>query len=197
MKKLNENLREKTDQELYENYLEGNEYAFNEIVFRYQNPLIYFISRYTRDIEIAEDISQDVFVYLLLNKQQYNFSYSFKTYLYMIAKCRAFNYLKREKRMIELQEEANDQVDLFHLEDEVYQKEEAEMLQKAMRKMTLDYQTVLYLSHFEGFKYREIAQIMDKNMGQVKILINRAKKKLKQLLEKEGFSYDEQPRILK
>lgn len=189
---MQEKLEDKTDQELYKMFLEKNEEAFNQIVFRYHDAMIYFITRYTRDTMIAEDISQDVFVYLLLNPKQYKFEYSFKTYLYMIAKCRALNYLKREKKIISLQEYQNyeEKIDYYGLEDNIEKSEKSDKIQKVMQKMNPDYQAVLYLSQFEGFKYREIAQIMNKNIGQIKILISRSKKKLKQLLEKEGFFYD-------
>ena len=69
---------------------------------KYKDNLIYFISKYTNNIYVAEDISQDVFVYILLNKDKYDFKYSLKTYLYMIAKCRAINYLKKESRIIRI-----------------------------------------------------------------------------------------------
>ena len=91
-----------TDKELYQKYLKGDNNAFEKLVIKYKDNIIYFISRYTKNTEIAEDISQDVFVYILLNKEQYDFKYSFKTYLYMIAKCRAINYIKKEKKIIKI-----------------------------------------------------------------------------------------------
>ena len=93
-------MQEETDKELYKEYLKGNKQAFEKLVIRHKDHIIYFISRYTKNTDIAEDISQDVFVYLLLHKEQYDFKYSFKTYLYMIAKCRALNYLKSEKKVL-------------------------------------------------------------------------------------------------
>ena len=95
-------INEKTDVELYREFLLGNKEAFEEIVVRYKDKLIYFIARYVKTIEIAEDLAQDTFVYILVNKKEYDFKYSLKTYLYTIAKCRAWNYLKREKRIIRL-----------------------------------------------------------------------------------------------
>ena len=43
---------------------------------------------YVKNIEIAEDIAQDSFMYMIINKVEYDFKYSFKTYLYTIAKSR-------------------------------------------------------------------------------------------------------------
>ena len=181
---------ELTDKELYQKYLRGDNNAFEEIVKKYKDHIIYFISRYTKNTDIAEDISQDVFVYLLVNKEQYDFKYSFKTYLYMIAKCRAINYINREKRAISGLNYENLYIEDNDLEEIVYKNEKTKEIRKVINKLKPDYQAVICLTSLEGFKYKEVAKIMDKNVGQIKVMLNRAKKKLKEALEKEGFSYE-------
>lgn len=181
---------ELTDKELYQKYLKGDNNAFEEIVKKYKDHIIYFISRYTKNTDIAEDISQDVFVYLLVNKEQYDFKYSFKTYLYMIAKCRAINYINREKRAISGMNYENLYIEDNDLEEIVYKNEKTKEIRKVINKLKPDYQAVICLTSLEGFKYKEVAKIMDKNVGQIKVMLNRAKKKLKEVLEKEGFSYE-------
>ena len=179
-----------SDKDLYKNYLAGDNSAFEEIVKRHKEHIIYFIARYTKNTDIAEDISQDVFVYLLLHKDQYDFKYSFKTYLYMIAKCRAINYLKREKRAISGLDYNNLYIEDNNLEEIVYKNETSQNIRMVINKLKPDYQAVIYLTSLEGFKYKEVAKIMDKNVGQIKVMLNRAKRKLKEALEKEGFSYE-------
>lgn len=181
---------EQTDKELYKEYLKGNQQAFEEIVKKYKDHIIYFISTYTKNTQIAEDISQDVFIYLLINKDQYDFKYSFKTYLYMIAKCRALNYIKKEKKIINILEYDKLNIEDNNLEEIIFQNEKNKNLRNAIKKLKPDYQQIIYLTTFEGLKYKEVAQVMDKNIGQIKGLLNRAKKKLKELLESEGYSYD-------
>lgn len=183
-------INEVTDQELYKQYLEGDSKSFEKLVIRHKNNMIYFISRYTKNTQIAEDISQDVFVYLLMNKYQYDFKYSFKTYLYMIAKCRAINYLKKEKRVIPMDDMANIYIEDEDLEEIIFKEEKAKKLRRVIPQLKPDYQAVIYLTSFEGLKYKEVAKVMNKNINQIKVLINRAKKKIKILLEKEGFSYE-------
>lgn len=181
---------EETDKELYRQYLKGDKTSFEKLVIRHKNNIMYFISRYTKNTQIAEDISQDVFVYLLVNKDQYDFKYSFKTYLYMIAKCRALNYLKREKRIININHYENIYIDDNHLEEAIFKDEASKNVRKVLSKLKPDYQAVIYLTSFEGLKYKEVAKVMDRNINQIKVLINRAKKKMKILLEEEGFSYE-------
>lgn len=179
-----------TDKELYKEYLKGNQQAFEEIVKKYKDHIIYFISTYTKNTQIAEDISQDVFIYILINKDQYDFKYSFKTYLYMIAKCRALNYIKKEKKVVNILEYEELNIEDDNLEEIVFQNEKNINLRKTIKKLKPDYQQIIYLTTFEGLKYKEVAKVMNKNIGQVKGLLNRAKKKLKELLESEGYSYD-------
>ena len=93
-------MQEKTDKELYKEFLLENNESFEEIVKRHKNSIIYFIQRYTKSIDIAEDLAQDVFLYVLIHKKNYRFEYSLKTYLYTIAKSKALNYIKREKRIV-------------------------------------------------------------------------------------------------
>ena len=65
------------DNILYKRFVEGDIDAFESLVLRYKDNLIYFISRYTGgDIYAAEDITQDVFAYIFVGKQSYNSKYS-------------------------------------------------------------------------------------------------------------------------
>lgn len=111
-------MEEKTDKELYKEFLLGNNKSFEEIVIRHKDSIIYFIQRYTKSVDIAEDLTQDVFVYILMHKKNYRFEYSLKTYLYTIAKSKALNYIKREKRIVALDE--NQYEDLEELEEKVF-----------------------------------------------------------------------------
>ena len=104
----------------------------------------------------------------------------------MIAKCRAINYIKKEKKIINIGYE-NLYIEDNDLEEIVYKNEESKKIRKVINKLKPDYQAVICLAILEGFKYKEVAKIMDKNIGQVKVMLHRAKKKLKEYLEKEDF----------
>ena len=93
-------MEEKTDKELYKEFLQGNKESFEKIVIKHKDAMIYFIQKYVKSIDIAEDLAQDVFVYILIHKKNYKFEYSLKTYLYTIAKSKALNYIKRVRKII-------------------------------------------------------------------------------------------------
>ena len=102
----------KSDIELYKLFLKGDNDAFNYLIIKHRKMLTNFIMTYVKNIEIAEDIAQDSFMYMIINKVEYDFKYSFKTYLYTIAKSRALNYLKREKRTIYVEDAILNNVNL-------------------------------------------------------------------------------------
>lgn len=174
---------------LYREFLNGNMESFNKIVKRYREQLIYFIYRYVKDIEIAEDISQDTFVYVLVNKKEYDFKYNLKTYLYTIAKCRAINYLKKYKKEYSIE---NQNINQFIFEEKIesnlIKEENKKELQNVLKNLPEKYQNVIYLKYFKNFKYKEISIILNITMPKVKILIHRAKKMIESNIKKEEFT---------
>ena len=111
------------DKRLYKEFLDGNNKAFNTIISKYEKNLIYFITRYVKDIDIAQDIYQDTVMYLLEHKEKYDDKYSLKAYLYLIAKSRAINYLNSKKRNVPIENYENSLQEEKLLEDIIFSKE--------------------------------------------------------------------------
>ena len=124
------------DKILYQDFLNGNQRAFEKIMDQYSEKLIYFIFRFVKDIEIAKDLSQDVFVYILLNKEKYNFKYSLKTYIWIIARSKSLDYLKREKRRVEFKEDYLYQNELLiDVEQVVFDSMEKKKVRELIKKL--------------------------------------------------------------
>lgn len=185
---------EKKDDELakilYKSFLNGNKNDFNEIVKIYQNQLINFIIGYVHNKEVAEDLAQDTFLYLIINKKEYDFKCTLKTYLYTIAKCRAINYLKREKRKIEFDEKylITDEIDF---EENIQIKENTRIIREEIKNLKREYQEILYLKELHYFEYDEICKILNKTIIQVRTLNHRARKALKRNIERKRYKYEE------
>ncbi len=169
------------DKVLYKEFLDGNKKSFEKIIEKYQNNLIYFILKFVKNIEVAEDILQDVILYILENKEKYNFNYSFKTYMYIIAKSKSLDYIKRQKN-IECFDNNIDFIEGQILEEIIITNEVKEQIQRVMSRMQDDYQLVIYLTQIEKLSYEEVSKIMGKNISQIKNLVHRAKLKLRKLL---------------
>lgn len=179
------------DKLLYQEFLQGNQESFEKIMDKYAEKIIYFIYKYVKKFDIAEDLAQDVFVYILANKENYKFEHSLKSYLFMIGKCRALNYLKKEKRIIHLDNENiyYEEKMLIDIEEVVFSNMQGKEVKKAIGKLKPEQEKIIYLADIEGLKYDEISQILGKNIGQVKSLIYRARKNLKEIIEKEELKY--------
>lgn len=170
------------DKELYNEFLNGNQESFDKLIYRYRNYVVSFINGFVKNKDIAEDLAQDTFVYILINKKEYDFKYSLKTYLYTIARSRALNYLKREKRIVPLNE--ND-IYTYDTDDEFVKTENRERVNNAINKLSENHRQAIYLADIEDMSYKDISKVIGKTIPQTKMLIYRARKKLKLILKKE------------
>lgn len=172
----------------YRRFLDGDESAFDDIVNEYRMGLIMFINRYVHDIEASEDIAIDVFMQLVIHRRRYNFKVGLKTYLFMMARSRAIDYIRHEKKftMVEYSEEYEQLTDFFGLEDTVLDRERREVVGKAVEKLPEKMRLAVYLVYFEGMSYKDAAKVMKKTAKQVDNLLYRAKLELRSILGKEG-----------
>lgn len=197
MKRKDKEYGEKMEEDryLYNEFLNGNKKAFEKLILKYKNNIVYFITRYVKNIEVSEDIFQDVVLYLLENKEKYDSNYSFKTYMYMIAKSKAIDFIRHEKYVqnIEETEVASEEL----LEEIIFSKERKNKIRNIIGKMPLDYQIVIYLTQIDGISYKETAKIMDKTEKQIKTLVYNARKKLKKLFIEERLIEMKNNKIIK
>ena len=172
----------------YRRFLDGDECAFDEIMNELFYSLIYFINRYVHDFHTAEDLAMDTFADLLVHRHRYNFKVTLKTYLFMIGRSRALDYLKRKSRVsfVELNEAITVQDDEKSLEEAIINDERKQIVSSAIAKLPEDMQIAVHLFYFEDMTYQEIARVMKKNEKQVDNLLYRAKKELRAILDKDG-----------
>lgn len=90
------------DMKLYNEYLEGEKGAFELLYNKYKDKIQYFVFNIVKDYQKAEDITQEVFMYML--KDNFKRDCSFKTYLYIIVKSRAINYMNSENKKNQIDE---------------------------------------------------------------------------------------------
>ncbi len=172
----------------YRRFLDGEESAFDEIMKELFHGLVFFVDRYVHDVHAAEDIAIDAFSDLIVHKHRYNFKVSLKTYLYMIGRSRALDYLKHRKviEFTELTEETEVSSEEKTLEEQVLTEERKRTVNAAIEKLPEDMRVVIHLIYFEEMTYEEAAKVMKKNRKQVDNLLYRAKKELRSLLGEDG-----------
>ncbi|SHO43244.1 RNA polymerase sigma factor [Anaerocolumna xylanovorans] len=178
------------DKTLYRAFLEGDISGFEELVLRHRHNLVYFIMQYLKDFHTAEDMAQEVFAYIYLHPDRYLTKYEFKTYLFMLGKRRAIDYLRKNSRVNMVSVDDLQLEDAKSLEDIIYQNENSKAVQEAIKEMKPEYSQAIILLYLNGFSLAETAAIMDKPVSSIKVLSHRAKNKLKEILQKGGYAYE-------
>ena len=171
----------------YRRFLEGDREAFGEIVALYRSGLTYFINRYVNDYGAAEDIAIDTFMYLLVNPKKYNFKSSLQTYLYMIGRSRALDYIKHRRKITTVSLNDNIETGIYEasLEEQIIKGELHTKIKKAIITLPVDMQTVVHLIYFDGLSYEEAAAVLKTNPKKVDNLLYRAKKLLRNEIKEE------------
>ena len=172
----------------YRRFLDGDESAFDELMEELFHGLVFFIDRYVHDIHTAEDIAIDVFSDLIVHRHRYNFKVSLKTYLYMIGRSRALDYIKHRKVIdfVELSDTTTAADEITVLEEMVLADQRKRQVNTALAQLPEDMRMVVHLIYFEGMTYKEAGKVMKKNRKQVDNLLYRAKKELRIILGKDG-----------
>lgn len=172
----------------YRRFLDGDEAAFDEIIHELFDHLVFFIDRYVRDTHAAEDIAIDVFSDLVIHRSRYNFRVTLKTYVFMLGRSRALNYIKHRNRFrTEPLTEAESAVsDRMLLEEQFLRGERNRLLNEALATLPEDMKAAIHLVYFEELSYEEAAAVMKKTKKQVDNLLYRAKNALRTTLGKEG-----------
>ena len=172
----------------YRRYLNGDEDAFHEIVKEYFDNLLFFIDRYVGDTAAAEDIALDVFTYLVVNKHHYNFRVTLKTYLFMLGRSRALDYIKRRNKLqfVELAEAEQTPSDAPSPEEIILADERKKAVNAALEQLSDEMRLVVHLVYFEQLTPEDTAKVLKKNKKQIYNLLYRAKTQLRTILGKDG-----------
>jgi RNA polymerase sigma-70 factor (ECF subfamily) len=175
----------------YRRFLDGDQSGFDELIKDYRVPLIYFINGFLNNIDESEDVAEEAFMELIVHPHRYSFRSSFKTYLFTIARNKAVDRVRREKKFSGAQIDDMELEDIERFDKDIIKNENSQMLQSAMKKINPEYAVLLRLLYFEDMTSEQAGKILKKNKRQIANLTYRAKNSLRRAMEEEGFSYEE------
>ena len=178
-------MKKEIPQYLIERSLAGDAEAFGEIYFRLKDSIYGFSRRMTGEIPIAEEITQEVFVFFIENPDKFDSSRgSLFSFLCGVARNKILNYLKKSGTRLE---EDNFKSDFLENTvngngkspvQNILDKELSAELEKCFENLVPYQKEVLFLREIEELSYEEIAAITKTNIGIVKSRIYRARKTL-------------------
>lgn len=181
-----------SDEELYTDYLNGNDDSVQTLVEKYGDSLTLYIAGYIKDIHTAEELMIDAFSLVFAKERHIVGEGGFKSYLFKVGRNLAIRQCtKKSNIFVRLDDLPFEPQSNALAETELLQTERNLQLYSAMNELNAEYREALYLVYFEEMSYRDAAAVMKKSEKQITKLVYHGKKRLKTLLEKEGFSYDE------
>jgi RNA polymerase sigma-70 factor (ECF subfamily) len=168
--------------------LRGQQSAYATLVDRYQSYVFTLVMRYVNDRELAEELAQDVFVKAYRCLADFKGNSKFSTWLYTIVHTTCLSHMRKKKgntvllneeTMISIFDNNFVQKPIEHL-DQKYKKQ---LLEQAMKQLPpLDAQ-LLTLFYQGEQTIEEVGLILGLTVGNVKVRLFRARRKLKEVLE--------------
>lgn len=171
------------DNELQHSARSGDAAAFTKLGGAYYPGFCRHASYLVHDNDVAQDIVQDALIKAYINIHTYDPERSFSTWVYKIVTNCAFDYLRKKKdqSLDDLEEVPAEESNLLiEQEEAAIREEQLVTLRKAIAQLPPHYQAVVNLYYWEGKSYDEIAAIMQKPLGTIKVWLYRAKRQLKE-----------------
>jgi RNA polymerase sigma-70 factor, ECF subfamily len=156
--------------------------GFDEFYTLTNRKVYYAIISIVKDDEIAADLLQDTYMNFLSKIDQYKPGSNVYAYLSRIGRNLSINYYNKYKKEIH----SDNIFETIESSEKVNQEAELDIL-KILSYLNQEQREVVVLHVINNFKFREIADIMDKPLGTILWIYNKAINILK---EKVGVSYE-------
>lgn len=181
-----------SDEDIIQMVLQGNTRAYAMLVDRYSSYVYTLANRVLDNTADAEEAAQDVFVKAFNSLPTYNKQGKFSTWLYTITRNTCISRT-RGNRQTTIHKEEHQLVTLAGHNNETTTKLEHSsrkaVIAKALRLMAEDEAEIITLFYIHEQSIEEISAILNIGSSNVKVKLYRARKRLKEILDKH-FSKD-------
>jgi RNA polymerase sigma-70 factor (ECF subfamily) len=183
-----------TDTELVQQAQRGDMASFEQLVQRYDDRVLSIAATYSNNADDAKDIYQEVFIRAYRGLKKFQFRSEFSTWLYRIATNACLSYTTRQKKRVTVPIDGDDRDDDQPALSEVLSdgattdqqainSEIAFHVHNALNALSPQQRLVFTLRHYEGYKLREISEMMDCAEGTVKKYLFTATDRMRKQLQ--------------
>ena len=198
--------KRQTDDELMVRCGRGHTAALSELMDRWHGAAYRYAWRIFRNHHTAEDVVQEFFVKLFRNAGRYQPRGHFTTYFYRVLANLCFDMLRKRKRRRKIRAVQLDPIQAegteleplageFDIDARIVSAEAKDAVHGALSALPVNVRKALELREFEGLRYREIAEVMDISLNEVKVLLHRGRKLLARSLARTPVGKDWQRRF--
>lgn len=181
---LEENLMDAEEKDLIKRSRQGDVPTMEALYGQYKRPLFNLVYRHTYNFEVAEDLIQDIFLKIFTHLQDIHSMDTFKGWAYRIALNTCYSYLRGNKSQLQKTVPLSDveriaRADSQGPQDQIVRKP----LDEAIQALPTKLKSTFLLHDVQGFKHREIAQILGCAMGTSKSQLFKARMKIRNYLK--------------
>ncbi len=146
-----------------------------------------FAINLTKDTEAANDLYQETLYKALANHEKYNTGTNIRAWLFTIMRNIFINDYRRKAKQRTIFDNSSNDYLINQKQATVSNTAESEMRIKEIKKAILDLPEIFktpFLLYFDGYKYNEIADLLQEPLGTIKSRIHFARKLLKEQISK-------------
>jgi RNA polymerase sigma-70 factor (family 1) len=167
---------------------QGDIQEYELLYHQYCQPLVLFANRFVYDLDFAENIVQDVFLNIWVNREKLDPAGNIKTYLYTLVKNSALNTIKHLK----VEHNYKETVTIIESDNNTPEtdfsfKELEQTLNKVIKKLPEKCRTIFLMSRQDHLSYKEIAQVLGISVKTVENQMGKALKVLRKNLSRSTF----------
>ena len=173
----------------------GDSRAFDILVVKYQDRLIYSVYKFCKDLELSQDITQEAFVTAFRNIDKFRGESSFYTWIYRIAINTAKNYFSNKSRGAETYNEdildtalSDMSLNSDNPETLLAAEEMKDAVNQAFQNLPDEIRSTLSLREYDGLSYEEIAKVQNCPIGTVRSRIFKGRELINETFSKLGLS---------
>jgi len=172
------------EKRLIEEAKKGNKEALYKLIENNLNILSGFVTKMTQDYHFAQDVVQETLLRAIMNIDKFSPDAKFSTWLIKISINVYKDFLRKNKRYTYLDDSYKDYMQ--DVEHAAISNSEYKDICSAILSLDYKFRAVFILKHFYGYKYKEIAKILNCPVGTVRSRLHFAIKFLIKELEKKG-----------
>ncbi len=175
-------LPQKQEEGILEGLRHGREAAYQSLFEQYYPVLTTFALQYTRDLDAAKELVQEVFITLYRKRESIKIEKSLKSYLFQAVYRRYLNTHTREERRQFHHQEVSKEHNSHDYADPLEQAESLQRIYEAVRQLPEQCQQIFTMNRFEGMNNQAIADQLNLSKRTVETQISKALKLLRQSL---------------
>ena len=174
------------ERELIERCRSGDDTAFAELVDRYKDLVYGLIYRMVRDRGLADDLAQEVFLKVHRGLPYFRGEARLSTWIFRIVQNVCVQTRTSRRPDVPLEDGRDDRPPRqFGSVDQAFGAiEDRDRLDKALAQLPPNYRMLVVAHYLRGVQYESLAEALNLPLGTVKTHLYRAKRRLRELLEK-------------